>query len=409
MSQASCLATALRALELGLSPLPVASDGSKRPAIRWKAFTTEAADRSTVESWFAHEPVGVGLACGFGRLELLEFDDHQVYLAFQSAAVNLGLGELLERVEAGYLEQTPGGGMHLLYRCDVVEGNRKLAERQIDKKTRKPLIETRGQGGFVVIAPSNGRVHPSGGAYVLERGSLEAIAEIAPDERQSLFDLARTFDEIEPPTEQPRGHTGATSGGDGVLVDFNARVTPEEILEPLGWVKAHSAGGVSYWRRPGKDFGWSASWGATKGFRVFTTSTILPAESCSLAFVYCSYHHSGDWRACVKDLAQKGYGPGPRAPSSKSGPGAEGVEVAEGVTDPHRLARTVLGPLRVSGLDALRVHRDEWFLWRGGVYVALSESGVSAQTTNEVKREFERVYLSELRAHEAAQREQSTS
>ena len=42
--------------------------------------------------------------------------------------------------------------------CEAVTGNTKLAERPdpTDGGKREPLIETRGQGGWVVIAPSNG-------------------------------------------------------------------------------------------------------------------------------------------------------------------------------------------------------------------------------------------------------------
>jgi hypothetical protein len=66
----------------------------------------------------------------------------------------------------------------------------------------KPLIETRGEGGYLVIAPSNGRVHPTGKPYVLRRGGLATIAEITPEEREALWALARSFDEM-PEEEGP--------------------------------------------------------------------------------------------------------------------------------------------------------------------------------------------------------------
>ena len=45
------------------------------------------------------------------------------YEAFKRAAEAAGLGDLVERVEAGYLEETPGDGIHWLYLTDEVRGN----------------------------------------------------------------------------------------------------------------------------------------------------------------------------------------------------------------------------------------------------------------------------------------------
>src|SRR5437764_1472974 len=60
----------------------------------------------------------------------------------------------------------------------------------------KVLIETRGEGGYAVEAPSFGSVHPSGRPYVQERGGPDTIATITPEEHDSLWELARSFDEM---------------------------------------------------------------------------------------------------------------------------------------------------------------------------------------------------------------------
>ena len=87
--------------------------------------------------------------------------------------------------------------------CETVSGNTKLARRpklpneMRDEHDRvKTLIETKGEGGFIIIAPSNGRVHPSNGRYELVSGGLAAIATITPEERDDLLSLARTFDQM---------------------------------------------------------------------------------------------------------------------------------------------------------------------------------------------------------------------
>jgi hypothetical protein len=336
------LATALLAIAVGLSPLLPKEDGTKHPEGRWKLLQTTPATEATIRSWYRRGRTGNGLATGYGHVECLEFDDGPVYERFKEAAAALGIGDLVERIEAGYSEATPGGGIHWLYRCDEISGNTKLAERPAPTEKnphgRKPLIETRGVGGFVVTAPSNGKVHRSGNPYVLLRGGLETIVTITPDERQALWELARTFDEIPvdlsaEPGFKTTAHDGSGQYEDGKRPgdDYNARATWEDILEPYGWSVVHTSGGVTYWRRPGDDKteGWSATTGATKGFRVFTSSTSLKTESYSRFGLYCHLQHKGDWKACVKDLAGQGYGTwidengeehqNPRPPGHKQG------------------------------------------------------------------------------------------
>lgn len=326
-----CLAVALQALRLNLSSAVVAEDGSKLPDVgKWKQYQTNAASETTVRRWFQSGRTGVGLFTGYGNLECLEFDDLEIFDRFVEAASVFGLGELVDRVRHGYSESSPGGGIHWLYRCEELDGNTKLAERprptEKNPEGRKPLIETRGNGGWIVIAPSNGKVHPSGGAYKLLSGGLESIATITPDEREALFALARSFDEIpeelppdavpdlrETPARARKGGTPAPGGGfnDGGIRpgdDFNARAKLADVIGPLGWVRVHVSGGVEYWRRPGKEQGWSATWGKTKGFRVFTSSSSLEAKSHSLLYVYCKLYHGGEWNKCIKELVKQGYG-----------------------------------------------------------------------------------------------------
>lgn len=310
------LNAALDALELGFSPLPPEEDGSKRPLAdvdgSWKIYQSTPASHEKVHSWYRTGRTGNGLATGYGNLECLEFDDAGTYDEFKRVATGIGIEELVERVDSGYCEVSPGGGYHWLYICEEVRGNTKLAERPIpgEPLKREVLIETRGKGGFIVTAPSCGRVHPTGGAYRLLRGRLETIVVVSPSERDALWEVAKTFDESPSVGSQeapfvPSGIPHDSRPGD----EYEAAHTWEDILEPMGWTKVFVRSGVIYWRRPGKDIGISATTGHCKGLYVFTTSTIFPAnQSYSKFGVYAVLHHGGDYAAAARDLAKQGYG-----------------------------------------------------------------------------------------------------
>jgi hypothetical protein len=329
------LETALKAHDLGLSVVPPEQDGTKRPhadipdgldengrqKYTWKQYQTIPATRDHIIGWYqSGNRTGLGLACGgTKKIELFEFDDEATYHEFKRAAAELGLAELVQWIETGYSERTPCGGVHWFFYCDAVRGSGKLAERPIptkeDPHKRKTLIETKGQGGYAVIAPSNGRVHETGGAYVLLNGGLETIRTIAPHERDLLDDLARSFDEIpeKPAKKSSPSFKATTSSSDQEGTrpgdDFNTRSDWSDILKPHGWVEVFTRANVTYWRRPGKDHGWSATTGHCKGLKVFSTSTPFSTKGTYTPFgAYTVLNHHGNFNTAAQTLAKTGFG-----------------------------------------------------------------------------------------------------
>src|SRR5690606_21438662 len=82
--------------------------------------------------------------------------------------------------------QTPSGGCHIYYRCAVIEGNKKLASVERDGKVLT-VVETRGQGGYVIAPPSPGYSTPM---------DLVTIREITPEQRADILDICRKYNEV---------------------------------------------------------------------------------------------------------------------------------------------------------------------------------------------------------------------
>ncbi|HET8840981.1 MAG TPA: bifunctional DNA primase/polymerase, partial [Ktedonobacteraceae bacterium] len=266
--------------------------------------------------WFPHSNYGVAFITGAisGGLEALDFDTHEVYQLWYERMHKEGWGMLHDRLAAGYLEASPGG-IHLFYRCCQIEGNQKLAAIPVEGPQRsKTLIETRGEGGLVVVAPSRGGVHPSGKPYVLLAGGVATIQTISSTERQALFATARACDQIpslEPPASMPPVPYPLASGlrpGDS----FNESVTWEEVLKPHGWKLLFTRDGESYWQRPGKEEpGVSATTNYAESDRlyVFSTSTVFePGRSYSKFAAYAFLEHDGNFVGAARALARLGYG-----------------------------------------------------------------------------------------------------
>lgn len=317
------LDAALALHDAGCSVVRVTPDGSKRPMGGWKAYTETRADRDTVTAWFAGGHPGVGVVTGAvsGNLELLELEGRAVHTGLHTELAQLaadsGLGDLWNRILGGYCETSPAGGLHFLYRVDgTIPGNTKLA-READGKL--PLIETRGEGGFVVVAPSSGPVHPTGKPWTLLTGGPATIPTLTVDEHEQLHILARCLDRAPQPQPAPEtafaapGNTPAagTSPGD----DYNSRATWDQLLGGHGWRRAFTRGNTTHWTRPGKNTGTSATTGyGDRGdwLYVFTTGTELPTEQALSKFaVYAHLEHRGDFRAAAAALKTAGYGTPP--------------------------------------------------------------------------------------------------
>jgi putative DNA primase/helicase len=380
------LEIALRAHRYGICVVPPAEDGTKRPvASSWKEYQRRLSTEKEIHGWYARHRTGMGWVCGAisGGLELFDFDKRSAYEEFSARARKAGLTDLIGRLESGYLEHSPNG-VHLFYRCAETEC-KKLARRKNEDGSIKTLIETKGEGGYAVVAPSNGQVHPTGKPYTLISGGPESIVTITPAEREELHRIARSFDES--PQPQARTHSGSQGARDGSGTrpgdDFNAQASWTEVLE--GWTRVFERHGVTYWRRPGKTAGISASvnHSGTDRFACFSTSTefeeVIGTKTTYDKFgAFAVLNHNGDLTAAARNLAAKGYGQKLKAQgtlvasaaavnTARSWPEPLGEAASHGIEGEHL---TDLGNarrlVRLHGQDLRYCHPlKSWFVWDG--------------------------------------------
>lgn len=308
----------------GCSVIPVRADGSKAPAVAWKPYQAAAADEDTLAAWFTgdtYDGLGIVTGAASGNLELLELEGRATHLLPELAQLlcDSGLADLWQAVSQGWVVRSPSGGIHLLYRVDgPVHGNTKLARRPNaeDPHLVDVLIETRGEAGYFVTAPSGGRTHPTGGAWTLLAGGPAMCPTITGEQRDALHIAAATFDAMPAAEPLPVASAPSTpSEGRRPGDDYNDRATWDDILTPHGWTKTKRIGAGLGWTRPGKHArdGISATTGTSADgvdrLYVFSSSTEFDTERPYSKFAaYAVLEHGGDLSAAAKALRAAGYG-----------------------------------------------------------------------------------------------------
>lgn len=299
-------AVALAAHGAGLCVIPPTQDGKKRPMVPWRRYEHERPTEDRLRRWYGAGLTGVGVVCGpvSGNLVMLEAETQDMADQLRRVAALFGLADVMARLDAGYLERTPGGGVHWLLRCVELGGNTKLAsrpkhpdERRHEHDNRQVLIETREAGGYSVIAPSHGNVHPTGKPYVLLAGGFATIPVVTPEERTSLWRAARDLDELPRVAAPQREPSTRQHEGESVADEFGRRVTWRELLERYGWTFSHTHGERDYWVRPGKTVaeGHSASTIEDGPLYVFSSSTPFePERGYSKFGAYAVLRHGGN-------------------------------------------------------------------------------------------------------------------
>lgn len=289
---------ALLAHQTGYVVIPPREGGKAPAADNWRGLTRDDQSETEIRRLYVDGGyTGLGLVCGqrSGGLEVLDFDDRAAFAEFAALCSAAGAAELLDKVKSGFFEETPHG-YHLLWRCDEPAGNQKLAR---DVGGRKALIETRGEGGYIVVSPTE-----RDGNYVLISGGLDRVAYLDHDEREQLLSVARLLDRG-PAAPEPGPVSGSRPGD-----DYNARADWSELLTRHGWTVFRKIGGVTQWTRPGKATGCSGTTGhCGDKFYVWSSSTTLePSKAHSKFAVYAHYEHRDDYAEAARALAALGYG-----------------------------------------------------------------------------------------------------
>lgn len=271
----------------------------------WKEFQTRFITDEEINSRAAIAK-GIAIICGSisGNLEVIDIDcKYDVTGKLWSDLLQSIPEQLMDKM---VVAKTKSNGYHLYYRCSSVSPNSKLSRRPAtdEEIASNPnlkvfvLIETRGEGGYVVAPPSDG--------YEWVSGTISDVVTISDSEKEQLWEICRSFNQyLDEPERIIDGNTGLSP-----IDDFNSRGDAIGLLERHGWKVVRKQGDKTYLRRPGKEDGTSGDWIESKRwFSVFSTSTQFePNRAYNASALFCYLECGGNWKKATAELGTLGYG-----------------------------------------------------------------------------------------------------
>lgn len=302
--QNNITSAALSLVSDGFSVLPIGANKAPFNGFKWTGLIDSPLHETQIEYTFSGAD-GVGIICGAisGNLEVLDVDlkyDTSGSLWDSLASEIEGtFPELWQRLQPGIII-TVNEGRHLYYRCDSIEGSKKLASGA----DGNVLIETRGERSYVAAPPTLGY------RYASDHFSIPVITA---EERALLFSIAKGYNHVPANQNTSSSHQFdyVSDDTDKPGVQYSAEADVPALLIKNGWKYVCTKGAKMFYKRPGEsDTFQSGNWHT--GLRLFychSSSTNLPNGRGLTGFTVLAYlEFNGDFKAAAKHCVSLGYG-----------------------------------------------------------------------------------------------------
>lgn len=283
--------------------LSIITIGDKKvPNVQWKKYQTEQITKTDLEKNYNLDSTkGFGICTGYNNLEVIDIDLKILpSLKMQQDFWNEYISFLNDNIDdfddKFVIYKTVNNGYHILYKCEEIGGNQKIAKL---KDYKEAIIETRGKAGYVFIYDN-----------CISKKNYTQISEISIKDREVLFQCSKYYNHIEDEVKiDNKVQKQSINVSVSVWDDYNARTSVWELIEDeFDVIKKLSNKTII--RRHGATSAHSGYLFHDKDLMfLFTTGTQYPNEKGLNPFaVYTYKHHKGDWSASAKELYSKGYG-----------------------------------------------------------------------------------------------------
>jgi hypothetical protein len=242
-----------------------------------------------------------GIVTGYDNLQCIDVDLKVLKAAkdrkeFWDEYINFLDDNIFDFHNKVVIYKTQTDGYHIFFKCEEIEGNKKLA---VLEGYTEAILETRAKGGYCFVYPNN---------QYNKRSYLD-IDYISKEDRDIILSCSKIYNfikEVEPIKVSKNDYVESKitpwedynqkhSIFDVIGSDFSIVVTlsNKQVIKRHGATSAHS--GYVF-----KDSGF---------MYLFSTGTCYPHEKLITPFTAFAYkYHNGDYSTASKDLYLNGYG-----------------------------------------------------------------------------------------------------
>jgi hypothetical protein len=311
----------------GYSVIPVTIE--KVPAIRdWTAFKTKPMTEKECDVYFKR-CWGIALLCGGGKRVTgfdadLKYDlSGDIFDRFKEKLPKTLLGKM-------YIQSTVNKGFHMIFSCDKVEPNQKLASRYTtaeerhqtymeafqDVKTRDKALKIASHDSTRIIFETRGGSIDASGGYVVMHPTPNykfisgKISHISVDEYDLIMETARSFNDVIEVRKDLRLEK-YKEWKLSPFEDFNNRGDVVSLLMEYGWEECKSSGKSIRLKRAGNTKSGSSALFDTESriFNCFSTSTSFDVgRGYSPTDVFTLLECDNDLGVAFKKLISQEYG-----------------------------------------------------------------------------------------------------
>jgi hypothetical protein len=289
---------AINLLESGLSIIPIGD--KKVPWIKWKQYQEAKINSSELKKLAEDERTrGFGIVTGYNGLECIDVDlkvfgNLEDGKRFWEELISFIKDHIDDFDSKFVIYKTVNSGYHIIYKCEIIEGNRKLATL---KGHNQAVIETRGKGGYIFIYDNQ-----------VSKIGYENIIEISQEDRDALIGICKYFDYKQ---DQDESYKSIKEDAVGLTPwdDYNQRTNPIDVIrDEFDDVKILSDR-IVLRKKGSKDPHHGYIYKDTKLTYLFTTATQYPHEKALSAFsLYAYKYFNGNFSEASSELYKQGYG-----------------------------------------------------------------------------------------------------
>jgi hypothetical protein len=287
----------------------ITASANKKPNMKsWKPYQTIPITKqefskaySSIDTTAKTEIVGI--LTGYNQLEVIDID-LKVFPtlpeqeAFWKELYSYMKDNIDDFDKKFVIYKTKNQGYHILYRCEQVAGNTKIAVLQGHTQA---VIESRGKGGYVVIYDN--KISPK---------DYLNISTISDRDRDILWTICRTYNHVaETETIQPDRKVSKEFVDQDLTTwqDYNQRHSIWDVISDDFKIVRKLAKHTIILRHGATSTQSGYVYTDSGCMFLFTTGTIYPHEKLISPFVAYTYkYHHGNFTESARDLYSKGYG-----------------------------------------------------------------------------------------------------